>query len=780
MKQQDINDLLSGLLGEQPRPKQEKKPAPAPVQETKRPAASEKSRQRVEELLRSVELENCQRKAAAPQKRGDMTIPKRDPVPVPPPVSHFTDEPSQNPAVRMRDRLDETALPMLDSERKPNQIIPPKPRTEPPKKKRKKRPAPQQTAENRAEVQPEAVKSADIPAPAAPKKKIMHINVPDELPPDIPREIPAAETGFAEPEPREAKLKIMHINVPDELPPDIPREIPVPEEIPAEPVSADIPAPSQPKRRIPHIVIPDELPPDIPQDASEADEIRRKISAIQASADAAPAQQEEAVQYDAHEQEILRRAESIKAQIRLAMEEIQAVPEVEEDELDALPEADTAAEQPDEAEIPEEIPKKAKSGGLFRRKTEEPAYDAPDADAAPEAVTEPEIPAEPQAPEVPKAPRLRHLSAVDEPKEKSGLLGFSRKKKQNLTADVTSAASEAEIMAILGENPDPMPAPEKRGLFRRREKIVLIPEPVEYDDVPEDPISPDEAESVPDTAESPQLPEPEEMQSNEETVLDQVPEPKGIGASIRAALDENVQELADVKAEVLPDDGGQSGSRIRRLRRRSYFIAGILCSALALVGIGTCVVLAAQAIRNFAGSSSLTQELEDVVYPAVVVDLPDFENAADAAPETLLSAAVIDLVMFGDLSGYSEAFDVISVPAEDIRTRANSMFGIEITGDYETLYAAGELFFYDETTGCYNVPSAPVIFSYAPEITEIRRSDDVYTLTVAYRADMAQWQERSENFSHMGEKTMEITVEKHDGNYRIVRMMNVSEHSDGI
>ena len=164
MKHNDIDQLLSGLLGGQAAPKpvqKEAPPPPPPVEEPKRSAASEHSMRRVEEIMRRVEQENSMKKAGEAQKRQDMTIPRRDPVPVPPPVSHFTDEPSQNPAVRMRDRLDETALPMLDAERKPNQIIEPKSKPEQVQKPRKKKKRPQNPEAQKQQTQKpaEAAKS---------------------------------------------------------------------------------------------------------------------------------------------------------------------------------------------------------------------------------------------------------------------------------------------------------------------------------------------------------------------------------------------------------------------------------------------------------------------------------------------------------------------------------------------------------------------------------------------------------------------------------------------
>lgn len=818
MKHNDIDQLLSGLLGGQAAPKpvqKEAPPPPPPVEEPKRSAASEHSMRRVEEIMRRVEQENSMKKAGEAQKRQDMTIPRRDPVPVPPPVSHFTDEPSQNPAVRMRDRLDETALPMLDAERKPNQIIEPKSKPEQVQKPRKKKKRPQNPEAQKQQTQKpaEAAKqaSADIPAPQKEQRRtVPHISIPDELPPDVPREIaktdPIQEEKSENPMiPQEKpKRKIMHINIPDELPPDIPREIPKPVQETPEPsqeISEEktVVPQEKPKRKIMHINIPDELPPDIPRDTTIADEMRRKREQEAETAEKVSVQHEPVSETEkASDEEFLKKTASLREQIRNAMDEIKAVPDPED-----LP-VEAAEEQPleiaaEEMVIPEETPKKSRFGDMFRRRKQEEEPTESE-ETVPEEITvqeetveeeteedptESEAAAAAETPAAPAAPRLRHLSTVDESKEKQGFFSrFSRKKKQNLTEyEEIDLSENIEIpLEISEESP-------KRTFFSKREKVALIPDPVEHADVPED--EPEEiAEEVPpQKTAAPKLPpepeipaqSPQEPESSIDVTLEE-PEvsskKQGFAAALRDALDADVQELADEKAEPLPPE--QPARSPRAFRRRTYLIMGVLCSVFAAIGAVTCIVLAVQAVQRFAASSSLKSKLEDVIYPAAVVDLPEFENPAEAAPEVLLSAAMIDLLMYGDLSQYQEVFDTISIPAEDIHSRAAAMFGIEIANAPETLYAAGEIFFYDESTGSYNVPSSPVIFSYAPDITEIRRSGDEYIVTVVYRSDTAQWQERSENFKMTSEKTMEIALYKENNAYRIARIMNISEHSEGI
>ncbi len=724
MKPNDINQLLNGLLGDQE--KEEPKPEPKP-EPPKKSAASERSLRRVEEFMRDVEQESSTKKAAQPKRTEELSIPKREPVPVPPPISHFTEEPSQNPAVRMRDRLDETALPKPDAERKPTQIIPPKPKQEPPKKRKKKK----------------------HPNAAHPQTQAQHVRT----------EQPSAP----------------------------------------QPALADIPAPqTAPKRRIPHIVIPDELPPDIPRDTTIADEIRRKKNeeAQSAIAEEVPVTPEpaevqpeaaktettvqEAEPQETREQMVLRKAERIKQQIRLAMEQAEAEAVSEEQNL---PE-----EQPDFEEIPVEdvsddieeveeinpyeeveIPQKRGFMGLFRKPKDETAL----AESAQSEIEEeilppveellPEEPIEVEE-EVPEqtAPKLRHLS---EPKEKRRLfVGFGSKKKQDLTE------TDEENDAVSLENTESY---AESDAFSESFETETAPQRTYAES--EDNYAAPQTEPVPEQTASIHVSLPGE----ERTGRRQSP----FAAAMRAALDENVQELADVKAEPIQEESeidvrlGKS----RFHRRSTYFTVGILCSLFALIGIAACIVYGVGMVRNFTNSTSLKHKLEDVLFPVAVVDLPDFETPTETASGQLMAAAMLDLLMYEDLSHYPKSFDMISIPAEDVRRKADEMFGTQLAAEYETLYAAGETFYFDAASGCYNVPSAPVIFSYAPEIIEIRRSEeDLYVVTVEYHNDTAQWQERSENFVPQSKKTMKITLQKNGNDYMIVRIMNVSEHSDAM
>ena len=161
----ELDDLLSSLM--QDLEKEQKK---LPGQAT-RSTASEGARMRVEAILRDVERDTEKKEEPPAAVREPIPdLPVHDPVVIPPTVSHFTEEPSADTAVRMRDRLDAETLPKPDAERKPTQNHGLKPNPDRGRRKKYKR----------------RTQSRSIPQPPVPPKKVIpHIEVPDELPPDI-------------------------------------------------------------------------------------------------------------------------------------------------------------------------------------------------------------------------------------------------------------------------------------------------------------------------------------------------------------------------------------------------------------------------------------------------------------------------------------------------------------------------------------------------------------------------------------------------------------------
>lgn len=157
----EIHDLLRNLVDDSELP-------PSPEI-----AVSEESRQKVDAIVEKMNREQGSApKAPKPVYNAPPTR-KRPPVVAPDPVSHFSEEPSQNPVVRMHDRLLGDALPQPDFQRKPVSKTEQKHKKSKHKKRRK-------------------AKTDAIPEQENPKNKF-HIEIKDELPPDVPRDTTIAD-----------------------------------------------------------------------------------------------------------------------------------------------------------------------------------------------------------------------------------------------------------------------------------------------------------------------------------------------------------------------------------------------------------------------------------------------------------------------------------------------------------------------------------------------------------------------------------------------------------
>ncbi len=815
----DIDQLLNVLLGDP-------KPTAAPPKTSStaprtRSAASEESLRRVEEIMRSVELESSRRRAEQPPKK-EYPKPQHEPVVVPAPISHFSLEPSQDTAVRMRDRLDESALPMIDSDKKPSQIIPPKPKAEPPKKKRKRKKNPVQQPVITEPMQTQQ----DIPAPASemPKRKIPHIVIPDELPPDIPRDTTIAD----EIKRRQQEQK------PDEAQPE-------PETVSAEPAETQAleePAKPEPAVRLSvnekaNLIRQRMRQLQEEQTLEELHSSEEKASATESESpeieeNDAPALAEETASAVPEEEHLSlqEKADLLRESIRQMHEELSALPEPEElectDEEETTPEPEVTEEEPEK--------KSSRKFGFFRRKEklpleddaqtedtqpqEEPA-DALESDVVSEeeeilfedslqlteaAEAEDSLPSEE---ETEQKPVLRHLQLpAEEAEEKGGLFGlFSRKKKRSsaepiLTETAAEAADVQETSEISAdeesaetEEPEPSERESVSDAFLAETDAAETAEEEPHEEAASSdaPIAEEETDSdpqldhVPDDAQEPK-PQEQPVSIDVSCPGDEAQKKKSaLIAAIHAALDESAQELAEIKAEPIPEQSeiDVALGRPQFWKKYAYFMIGLLFTILAAVGLVTCILQGKRAVQNFASSHSLKSELEECLYPLAVVDCPPFGDIAELNAESALSAAMIDLLMYEDLSGYTCKFDVYSIPAEDVRAHVKKMFGDGVQIVDVTLHAAGETFYYDATDDCYNVPSSPVIFSYAPEVQEITRSGDQYTVIVDYYSDTAKWQQFSQNFK-AASKTMKITMQEVDGQYRILSILNISEESQGV
>ncbi|MDE6088879.1 MAG: hypothetical protein K2G25_10935 [Oscillospiraceae bacterium] len=164
----ELKSLLQNLAGDTEIPDEESK-------------ASEASRQKVDQIVKKINQE--QSKPVPESKPVYSKPPKHKKIlKAPVPVEHFSEEPSQNPAVRMHDRLLQDAMPKPDPERRPRNSVNPDSHKNSSKNSNKK------SGKNSG-------KTGERPEQKTTEKKVkksFHIQI-GELPPDIPRDTSVAD-----------------------------------------------------------------------------------------------------------------------------------------------------------------------------------------------------------------------------------------------------------------------------------------------------------------------------------------------------------------------------------------------------------------------------------------------------------------------------------------------------------------------------------------------------------------------------------------------------------
>ncbi|MDE5769453.1 MAG: hypothetical protein K2H82_08720 [Oscillospiraceae bacterium] len=164
----ELKSLLQNLAGDTEIPDEESQ-------------ASEASRQKVDQILKKINQEQSE---SVPESKPVYSKPPKHKkiLKSPVPVEHFSEEPSQNPAVRMHDRLLQDAMPKPDPERRPRNSVKPDSHKNSSKNLNKK------SGKNSG-------KTGEHPEQKTTEKKIkksFHIQI-GELPPDIPRDTSVAD-----------------------------------------------------------------------------------------------------------------------------------------------------------------------------------------------------------------------------------------------------------------------------------------------------------------------------------------------------------------------------------------------------------------------------------------------------------------------------------------------------------------------------------------------------------------------------------------------------------
>ncbi len=249
---------------------------------------------------------------------------------------------------------------------------------------------------------------------------------------------------------------------------------------------------------------------------------------------------------------------------------------------------------------------------------------------------------------------------------------------------------------------------------------------------------------------------------------------KGISSALENILDEDVDEIINERSEKAESDKTKKPKL--RLKKNIYAFFGILFAVLACVGLVTVVSKAVSLIGGFSSGDSKKSGFEPIVYPVVIMDIESFETPAELSSEQVITAAIWSMIMSDDaISNYEQTFDVVKIPAVDVESYAVKLFGENLPAlNHTTVGPAESRFYYNEETKSYNVPIAPVTYTYSPEIKGATKNDNTYTIVVDYIDELPEWLPKKSS------KSVEFKLTETNDGYTIDSMKVLSTSSNSL
>ena len=115
------------------------------------------------------------------------------------------------------------------------------------------------------------------------------------------------------------------------------------------------------------------------------------------------------------------------------------------------------------------------------------------------------------------------------------------------------------------------------------------------------------------------------------------------------------------------------------------------------------------------------------------------------------------------------------IPSIDVESYAVKLFGENLPElTHSTIGPAEARFYYNEETKTYNVPVAPVTFTYTPEIREATKSGSDYTVVVDYIDELPSWLPKTSS------KSVQFTLTETDDGYLLRSMKILTTNTNAV
>ena len=395
-----------------------------------------------------------------------------------------------------------------------------------------------------------------------------------------------------------------------------------------------------------------------------------------------------------------------------------------------------------------------------------------------------EVAVEEVKPEESKPEEKPQEKVEEKPKKKLFQKAEKADKKQDKKSDTAKAEEPVKITPEIEEQPVPEMiegAPEKESVSVSIEDIkssfMNMPSPEKKED--EKPKKPQRKPFKLEKTEKPEKKKKEEKPKKPISEKKKSEDPfDELKIVFDSALDEDVSEIEELSSE--PETTSEPIVR-KSFKRNSYLAIGVVVSVLALIGFVSSVLFVKGIAEGVANNTKQKEEFKSIVYPLVIIDSPEFDDITQLSPDSVLNAAIWDILLHGDISKYEESYENITIPQADVELHATKLFGKNLTFKHRDVGDLSLTFYYNSETKSYTVPVTPEFFSYSPVVRNVSKSGDTYDVAVGYLAPAPSWvEERDKELATLPEKYVIVKLKKEDNGYIIVSCKETDEYETRV
>ena len=231
-----------------------------------------------------------------------------------------------------------------------------------------------------------------------------------------------------------------------------------------------------------------------------------------------------------------------------------------------------------------------------------------------------------------------------------------------------------------------------------------------------------------------------------------------------------------------PPQGRAPVARKRRRkmsrREKTTAVLGLVVTFFVVIGLISSIVAVVNFTRGLVNSTAKKEEFAQVIFPLVIVDVPEFESPTALDNSAIVSSAIWAFVVDDtDKSKYQkDDLGSLVVPDVDVEYYIRKLYGSEVPIQHQSVEDASISMVYDAERKAYIIESTPKYLPYTPRVDKIVREGELYTLTVSYNLPDAMWNMNRGDRPYTVDKVMEYRLKKVEDNYQIlsVKLLEVT------